>query len=162
MPFTPLHLGPAILIGIIGWKYLDFPTLLLGSIIVDTRTALVYFGVLDGPLHGVLHTFTGGTLLAFILIGTVTPFRKYIGFYMNQTGFPQVSDDSTIVGAGFLGIYLHLLLDSVLYSDMEPFSPLVQNPLLGIASNETVYAFCGLTGITGLALIPWLHHQLSS
>jgi hypothetical protein len=162
MPFTLFHLGPALLIGILGWKYLDLPTLLLGSVIVDIRTALVFFGLIEGSLHGLFHTLAGGTLLAFILIGVITPFRSLIGEKMESKGFKQVYNDSTIVGAAFLSIYLHLILDSILYSDMNPFMPLVENPFLGIASYESVYGFCILSGVVGISLIPWLASKLNS
>lgn len=162
MPFTLFHLGPALLIGIIGWKYLDFPTLILGSIVVDIRTFFVFIGVLDAPLHGLLHTFAGGTLLSFILIGGITPFREYIGRQMVEISLPQISNDSTVVGAAFLSIYLHLFLDSIIYSDMQPFMPLTQNPLPGLTSITVIYAFCVLTAIVGLSLIPWRTSTLNS
>jgi membrane-bound metal-dependent hydrolase YbcI (DUF457 family) len=160
MPFTPFHLGPALLIGVLTWKYLDFPTLILGSLIVDIRTALVFFNIIDGSLHGILHTFAGGTLLAFMLVGAITPFREYFALLMNELSFPQQPDDSTIVGAAFISIYLHILLDAILYSDMQPFMPLNQNPLLGAVSTDFMYAFCGFTAVIALGLIPLLVHRL--
>ena len=155
MPFTLFHLGPALLIGIIGWRYLDLPTLILGSILVDIRTIFVLLDVLNAPLHGILHTLIGGTLLSFILIGGITPFREYIGEKMAEINLPQASNDSTIVSAAFLSIYLHIILDSITYTDIQPFMPLIQNPLLGLTTSNVITALCVFTAILGLSLIPW-------
>lgn len=161
MPFTPFHLGPALLIGLIAYRYLDLPTLLIASIIVDVRTALVFFGILDGPPHGILHTFIAGTVLAFGLIGAITPFRSYIQQYMDKIDLFQNYTDSTIVGAAFLGIYSHVFLDSILYTDITPFYPLSANPLLNTVSTSWIYSLCVFCGIIGLAAIPWKIHSLS-
>lgn len=161
MPFTPFHLGPALLIGLVAYKHLDMPTLLIASVTVDVRTALVFFGILEGPLHGILHTFLIGTVLAFGLIGAITPFRGYIKKQMDKIGLNQKYDDSTIVGAAFLGIYSHIFLDAILYTDITPFYPLNVNPLLGAASTSWIYGLCIFCGIIGLAAVPWKIHSLS-
>jgi membrane-bound metal-dependent hydrolase YbcI (DUF457 family) len=155
MPFTPFHLGPALLIGLILYRYVDLPTLLIASVIVDIRTALVFFGIIDGPLHGFLHTFLGGTILAFMLIGSITPFREMLQEKMDLKGFLQQHDDGTIVGAAFLGVFLHLAMDAMIYSDMTPFWPLMENPLLNTLTHSEMYTLCVLTGLVGLSVIPW-------
>lgn len=67
MPFTLFHFGPALLLGVLFYRWLDLPTLLVSSVIVDVRAALVVFGPLDGPVDGILTTFVGGTVVAVIL-----------------------------------------------------------------------------------------------
>ncbi len=64
MALAPFHLGPALLAGVVPYRFLDLPTVLAGSVVVDVRAALVVFGPLDGPVHGVLTTFVGATAVA--------------------------------------------------------------------------------------------------
>ncbi|NHJ12817.1 MAG: hypothetical protein EAX95_04035 [Candidatus Thorarchaeota archaeon] len=66
MPFTPYHLGPAFLIGVIFFPALDVAALLLSSVTIDIEPlAMLMFGI-PGPLHGYLHTFLGATVMAIL------------------------------------------------------------------------------------------------
>ena len=72
MPFTPLHLGPALAIGYIVRKRVHWPTFILANIIVDIEPLLVLvLGMMSYPLHGYLHTFISslimGSLLGYIM-----------------------------------------------------------------------------------------------
>ena len=67
MPFTPFHWGPGLLFGLLLLGYMDLPTLFVSSVIVDVEPLLVLTLNLQYPLHGYLHTFLGGTILAFVL-----------------------------------------------------------------------------------------------
>lgn len=80
---------------------------------------------------------------------------------MDRYGFSQSHNDGTVVAAAFTGVSLHIFLDSFLYIDIEPFYPLIQNPLLGTFSSSEVYAFCVLCGMIGLAALPWMAHSSS-
>jgi len=44
MPFTPFHLGPGLLLGVLLYRHLDLGTVLAASIAVDLRTVLVFSG----------------------------------------------------------------------------------------------------------------------
>jgi len=56
-----------------------------------------------------------------------------------------------IVLASLFGIYLHILLDSPLYSDIRPFYPFESNPLQGhsIFIGSEIYVFCVMSFIAG-------------
>ena len=46
MPFTPFHLGPGLLLGLLLLSYVDLPTFLLASVIVDVEPFLaLYFNL---------------------------------------------------------------------------------------------------------------------
>lgn len=59
MPFTPFHFGPGILLGLLLLRYLDFPTFVAANVMIDWRAALVFLDLMDGPLHGWVHTYLG-------------------------------------------------------------------------------------------------------
>jgi len=67
MPFTPYHLGPALLFGLLFLSVINFPAFLVANVIVDIEPFLVLTLNLNYPLHGFFHSFLGGTLVAVLL-----------------------------------------------------------------------------------------------
>lgn len=141
MPFTPFHLGPGLLIGLLFYPYLFIPSILLGSIIVDLEP--LTFLILGLPVqHLFFHTFLGATLLS--LVGVIVifllrgVFEKVMAFFL----LPQTASPLNITVATFVGAYSHIILDAFLYPEMQPFWPLLGNPFLGLLSSSTIYLFC--------------------
>ena len=54
-----------------------------------------------------------------------------------------------IISASLIGTYSHVLLDSFLYSEMNPFFPLLGNPFLGLLGFGFVYNLCVVLGLVG-------------
>jgi len=144
MPFTPFHLGPALVIGIIFIYYVDFPTLLVASVILDIEPFFVLLLDLNYPLHGFIHSFLGGTFIILPLSYIMFKIRPFLNLITDFFKLEQKSSFLNILAASIIGIYLHISLDSPLYSDIQPFFPLNFNPffstsaLLGIG----IYLFC--------------------
>ena len=154
MPFTPFHLGPALVIGIIFIYYVDFPTLLVASTILDLESFLVLLLDLNYPLHSLFHSFLGGTLIILPLSFIMFKIRPF----MNQiTKFFKIEQNSSfvnILAASIIGIYSHILLDAPLYSDIQPFFPLNFNPLLNTSalSGVAIYLFCSCCFLIAIIL----------
>ncbi len=141
MPFTPFHLGPALLIGLIFFPLLYLPAVLLGSIIVDVEP--LSFLILGLPvLHLFFHTFLGATILALILALVVFLLQELLGNIMAIFRLPQKASPLNITFAVLIGAYSHVILDAFLYSEIQPFWPLLGNPFLGLVSSSMVYLFC--------------------
>jgi len=154
MPFTPFHLGPALVIGIIFIYYLDFPTLLVASVILDIEPFVVLLLDLNYPLHGFFHSFLGGTIIIFPLSFIMFKIRPFINPITDSFKLEQKSSFLNILTASIVGIYLHVLLDAPLYSDIQPFFPLNFNPFLStsdLAAN-TIYFFCGYCFLAAIFL----------
>jgi hypothetical protein len=65
VPFTPFHLGPALLFGLALGTLFHLPTLLVASVVPDLEPFVVlYFHIHDYPLHGVFHSYLGSSILA--------------------------------------------------------------------------------------------------
>ena len=139
MPFTPFHLGPGLLFGLL-LSYVDFPTFLVASVIVDIEPFLVLTSNLNYPLHGFLHSFMGGTLLALILAPAMSKIRSILSPLMSFFKLEKKLSFRSVLSAALLGVYLHILLDSPLYSDIRPFYPFDFNPFL---SNSMFMLKCG-------------------
>jgi len=128
MPFTPYHLGPGLFIGLLFLSFIDFPTFLIASVIVDIEPFLVLVFNLDYPLHGFFHSFLGGTIVALILTVIMTKIRKFLTPIMSFFKIEQEFSFKKIILAALLGIYIHILLDFPIYTDIRPFFPLDFNP----------------------------------
>jgi membrane-bound metal-dependent hydrolase YbcI (DUF457 family) len=130
MPLTPFHLGPALLLGLVFFSFLDFPTFLVASVIVDIEPMLVMFLDLNYPLHGFFHSFLGGTLVALLLTLVMNKIRGRFSAWLKFFKLEQKSSFRSILLASLSGIYVHILLDSRMHTDIRPFYPLDFNPFL--------------------------------
>lgn len=144
MPFTPYHLGPALLFGLLFLSFIDFPTFLVANAIVDIEPFLVLTLNLNYPLHGFFHSFLGGTLVAVLLALTMHQIRDKLSPLLSFFKLEQKISFMRILVAAFSGIYIHILLDSRIYTDIQPFYPSTYNPLLttGILAGMDAYIFC--------------------
>jgi membrane-bound metal-dependent hydrolase YbcI (DUF457 family) len=144
MPFTPYHLGPALFLGLLFLRFIDFPTFLIASVIVDVEPFLVLFFDLNYPLHGFFHSLLGGTLVAIPLALIMLNIRDKLSPLMAYFKLEQKVSFKSILLASFLGIYIHILLDSRIYTDIQPFYPSHCNPLLttGILAGLDSYFIC--------------------
>jgi len=130
MPLTPFHLGPGLLIGLLLLSYIDFPTFLVASVIVDVEPIMVLVFDLDCPLHGFFHSFLGGTIVAFLLAAVMSEVRKSLSSLLSYFRLEQKSTFKDILLASLSGAYIHILLDSWMHMDIRPFYPLDLNPFL--------------------------------
>jgi len=152
MPFTPFHLGPALLFGLLLFQYLDLPTFLVSNIIIDIEPFIILTRGLPVPLHGPFHSYTLGALVslvtAFIML-LVKPITHPIAtlFRLRQESSPL-----RMFATALLGIYFHVTLDAFLYPEMRLLYPLQSNPLLGLVSINSVYLFCAVCFPLGFAL----------
>lgn len=152
MPFTPYHLGPALLAGVLLFPLFNLVAVLVGSVILDIEPMLVLFLGLGGPLHGISHTYLVATLVSVIVTGVLWVFREPIKSVSSVFGVVQEPRKISIFIGSIFGTYSHVFLDSFLYPEMNPFFPLLGNPSLGLFGLTLVYDFCLYCGIIGLAL----------
>jgi len=154
MPFTPFHLGPALFFGLLLFRYINFPTFLIASVIVDIEPFLVLFLGLDYPLHGFFHSFLGGSIVAIALSLVMIRLNDKTQELVSSLKLGQNLSTKSIWLASFSGIYLHILFDSPLYSDIEPFYPLSVNPFYNEAMfiGFSIYAICVLTFFAGFLI----------
>jgi membrane-bound metal-dependent hydrolase YbcI (DUF457 family) len=114
-------------------------------------------------LHGFTHTYLGATLigLASVVVG-----RPVCQFFLNfwtpdeSTPFlywlrgPQRISWSAAIAGAFVGTYSHIILDSIMHADMQPFAPLSEsNALLHLVSVARLHAICLFSGLLGAVLI---------
>ncbi len=109
MPFTPYHLGPALLIYAVA-IILDPIALLLGVLLPDVEpAAYLFFGI--GPGHGVFHSLLGALFLAVTayLLSRVV----WTGVELSRfaPSFTVPAQWFSVVGA-LIGTLSHVILDA--------------------------------------------------
>lgn len=152
MPFTPYHLGPALLAGVALFPFIDIVAVLVASVVLDIEPMLVLFLNLGGPLHGLSHTYLAATLVSFAVTGVLWLFRNVITAVVSLFGVVQEPKKLGILAATLFGTYSHVLLDSFLYAEMNPFFPVPGNPFLGLVASAAIYQFCLYCGAIGALL----------
>lgn len=152
MPFTPFHWGPSSWIGLIFLKFLDFPTLIISSVIVDIEPLYVLMFNRPLPLHGFLHTFLGCSILAILTAIICYLLKEQIKKVMKLFRLDQNTTFKKIIMTSFFGVYFHIFLDSFLYKDMNPFYPIIGNSLFNLFSSFEVYIFCILSFLIGFII----------
>jgi hypothetical protein len=152
MPFTPYHFGPGLLLGLVLFPFIDIPTMIVASVILDFEPLAVIFLNLPSPLHGFFHTYLGATIVAIILSLTIWPMRGSLNKIVSIFGLHQESSFRHILPASLIGVYSHVFLDSFIYSEMNPFFPLIGNPFIGILMVSDVYNCCIYFGLLGLGV----------
>ena len=128
MPFTPFHLGPGLFISLIFLSFIDIPTFLIASVIIDVEPFVVLIFHLNYPLHGFFHSFLGGFIVAVLLSMIMTKIRRYFTPLLTFFKIEQSISFKKILFSSICAIFLHILLDSPIYLDIRPFFPFEFNP----------------------------------
>lgn len=153
MPFTPFHMGPGILLKAILQGSFSLMVFGWAQIIMDIQPLMVMISG-EGHLHGFSHTYIGATLLA-IFSALSGKYLSEIGLFilgLNQDWRVKIGWPTAFISA-FLGSYSHVLLDSIMHADVEPFSPLhTHNPLLQVINTEALHYLCLATAAAGAAI----------
>lgn len=153
MPFTPLHMGPGLLIKsalrgsfslmVFGWA----------QVVMDIQPLVVMLTG-KGELHGITHTWLGATVLALV----AAPSGKYLGsFGLRLIRRPEFLPIGwvTAFASAFIGTWSHVLLDAIMHADLIPGWPMGEgNALRGWISMEALHVFCLASAALGTAA--WL------
>lgn len=147
MPFTPFHMGPGLFIK--GLFQGAFSLVVFGwaQIVMDIQPLIVLVTG-EGHLHGFSHTYVGATLLA--VFSTLS--GKYLGEWgLRFLHFKEVFLRWWVVAlSAFVGTYSHVLLDSLMHADLQPFYPFnLDNPFLRLVSVATLHKICIFSGLIG-------------
>jgi hypothetical protein len=151
MPFTPLHMGPGVLLK--AFLPTSFSLMVFGwaQIVMDLQP-LVAMLTGRGELHGLSHTWIGASLLAVVAALS----GKYLGelglYLLGLRRQLPIRWSAAWLGA-VTGTASHVLLDSLVHADVRPFAPFsAANGLFGMVSWEAMEWFCLACGTLGSAL----------
>ncbi len=154
MPFTPFHFGPSCCIALPLNRYIDLPIFVFANVAIDIEPLIVMVFNLTYPLHGYAHTLLGATAIG-ILCGVLGNYAKNpLSFIMEKKlRLSYKNSFNKYVISGVLGTWLHVLLDSPLYTDIMPLYPFSRNnPLFGSIQSSAMYKYCALAYIPAVIL----------
>jgi hypothetical protein len=158
MPFTPFHFGPGALIKACAPRHVSFAVFAFTQVLIDVEP--LYF-MLRGeyPVHRFLHSYLGATLVvlpAFFLGRPIAGvalalFRARLKPTIASVSeaFRSIPRIAALMGA-VTGAYSHVLLDSIMHTDVHPFAPISENnPLLLTISILELHVYCAVAGLLG-------------
>jgi membrane-bound metal-dependent hydrolase YbcI (DUF457 family) len=152
MPFTPFHFGPAALLHSAAPKHISFLAFCGANVLVDVEP-LYFMLTHQWPIHRFFHTYVGATVAAGIVVALFALVRRMTPGLLDQLRLRNLGVRAVALGA-ILGTYSHVLLDSLMHADMNPFAPFSNaNPLLGAVFLNTLYGFCLVAGVAGGVVI---------
>lgn len=158
MPFTPIHMGP----GIAAKALLQgsFSLMVFGwaQIVMDIQPLLVLITG-EGTLHGFSHTYVGASLLAVV--------SALSGKYLSEIGLYVLAlnpERDVVIRwpvaffSAFIGTLSHVLLDSIMHADVQPFLPVTtDNAFLQLITVDALHEFCLYSGLAGGAVFFAIH-----
>ncbi len=153
MPFTPVHMGPGLLIK--GILQSSFSLMVFGwtQIVMDIQPLIIMI-IGHGHVHGFTHTYLGAILIAI--------FAALTGKYLSEIGLKILGTSSenpikilwwVCFLSAFMGSFSHVFLDSIMHIDVEPFFPVtLANQFYGIISITTLHKICLYSGLLGAVI----------
>jgi hypothetical protein len=167
MPFTPFHLGAALIVKPAAKRHFSVITFGLAQIAMDIEPGIGMMFDRD-VLHGPSHTLIGALLIALVIVWIAPHIcnpilarynREVIFYKVPWLCEPESVSRTSVLSGVLFGTLSHIVLDSLMHADIHPLAPLTPvNPLLGLVSHDGVYAWCVVFGVTGAAA--WLHGKL--
>ena len=162
MPFTPFHTGPGLAVKALTGRHLSLMVFGFAQVAMDIEP-LVRIMRGDAVLHGLTHTYLGATLIALASAVLGRPVCQFLldrwkpdfasDLWNGLRGPPRIAWRAALCGA-FVGTYSHVLLDSLMHSDMAPLAPLsALNGALHAISVENLHLACALSALLGGSLM---------
>ena len=173
MPFTPFHMGPALAIKAVTGRRFSVLAFGIAQVAMDIEPLV---GMIRGSevLHGPTHTYLGavviGTAVAAVSPLICGPILRYWNrqLSLNHLGWlatPGTLERIPAIAGAFVGTISHVILDSVMHSDISPLAPWSNaNVLRGMISIEALHQVCVLSGLLGVAawlIVGWRNRKVA-
>ena len=148
MPFTPLHMGPGLVVKAAMQGAFSLMVFGWSQILIDIQPLVVMLTG-KGDLHGFSHTYAGATLVAIV--------AALSGKYLGELGLrilrmPQYNPIRWRVAftSAFIGDYSHVFIDGIMHSDVRSLAPFSeQRVLYGVISIDLLHLLCVASAIVG-------------
>ena len=166
MPFTPFHMGAAVLLKpALGAR---FSVLVFGvsQVAIDIEP-LVRILRGDSILHGWTHTLVGAlTIGAVAALVARVPVNWWLRWLRSQDVPPLLTEPTTwrvALISSWIGTGSHLIFDGIMHADMQPLAQVsAQNPLLGLIDLGLLHFGLVAAGLLGVWLLAWRYGSAPS
>jgi len=153
MPFTPFHMGPGMAFKAAMPEKFSLMVFGWSQIVMDIEP-LIQIARGEENWHGLTHNLVGAVLLGALAAAS--------GKYLVEWGIRLFSLGQRRVRitwpaaflTGWIGSFSHVLIDSFLHHDMQPFWPFWSgNPMLVFGATwSQVELFCLISGVVGIVI----------
>jgi membrane-bound metal-dependent hydrolase YbcI (DUF457 family) len=144
MPITPFHFGPGAAIHSLAPRRISFAAFCAANVLTDVEP-LYYMVTQQFPLHRFFHTYVGATVMGVLTLALLLLLRRWVQW--------QATPAAIAVGA-FIGTWSHVVLDSIMHTDITPLAPFSEaNGLWHIISLVELHLYCLLAGLVGAAIL---------
>ena len=137
--------------------YVSFLSFCAVNVLIDVES--LYNMLTHAPrIHTFLHTYVGATFAAALVVAAFHPVRWLTRNVppSPRTTWRNLPLTAVMTGA-VLGAWSHVLLDSIMHSDITPLAPFTEaNVLHGVISLRALHLSCAIAGMIGLAWWLWL------
>jgi membrane-bound metal-dependent hydrolase YbcI (DUF457 family) len=163
MPVTPFHFGAGLAFKATAPQRFGLLAFCTTNVIIDVEP-LYYALTRQYPLHRFFHTLPGALIAAVVTVFLFWVLKAVLQrLHLNRLLVKaEVAPPGVWLGA-LSGAISHVLLDSLVHSEVQPFAPLTRfNPFWGWFSRFEVENFLillGLAGIAGIILRSVLRHS---
>lgn len=158
MPITPFHFGPGAVIHAVAPRQVSFLAFCAANVLIDSEP-LYYMLTHQERLHRFFHTYVGASLVALATLALFLVCRWIARrFWLpNPFEWQSLSPLAVAVGAA-AGTFSHIVLDSIMHSDITPLSPFSDaNPLFWLTSLAALLWFCLVSGVLALLILGIRH-----
>lgn len=154
MPITPFHFGPGAAIHALAPRQVSFLAFCASNVLIDVEP-LYFMLTHQYPVHRFFHTLIGASLIVILTVALFMGARAFAQrFWLpNLFKWRELGVFAVTIGA-ILGSYSHIVLDSLMHSDITPLAPFSDaNPLLLLVSLNTLHWGCVAAGIVGVVIL---------
>jgi len=154
MPITPFHFGPGAAIHVVAPRYVSFLAFCAANVLMDFEP-MYYILTRQYPLHRFFHTYVGAAIVAISTAAIFAASRHAARALRLPNSFDWQDLDIIAVAIGATaGTFSHVLLDSVMHSDIRPLAPFSDsNPLWGILSVQALHGSCVVSGLVAIVVL---------
>ncbi len=153
MPVTPYHFGPSVFVSLIFRRWLDVPVFVLANIIVDIEVPVIAALGLGWPRHRYAHTLLIGAVVGIVWAVAAYPARPLFERLMQLLRIPYEANFWKMLISGVLGVWFHVLIDSIYHWDVPMLWPSKAKPLFNIIPHDWIKPICVIFFCA--ALIPY-------
>jgi membrane-bound metal-dependent hydrolase YbcI (DUF457 family) len=154
-------MGPGILIKALLQGSFSLMVFGWAQIIMDVQPLIVMLTG-EGHLHGFSHTYIGAVLLAIfsILSGKYLSESGLVLLGISKSANPVKISWPVATISAFLGTFSHVLLDSIMHNDVEPFYPLITtNHFHGAIPVGYLHILCISTALIGSVIYFFIQYK---
>jgi hypothetical protein len=155
-------MGPGAAIKAVLGRYFSLTVFGFAQIAIDLEP-LIRLLRHDNIVHGITHSYLGAFIIGLfscffgkIVCQWLLSAWNYI-FSFKYLTWLQVSSNISNFAAftgSFIGTFSHVLLDSIVHADVQPFWPTsLSNGLLNFIPAAWVYFLCSVFGVIGLMIL---------